>query len=61
MVMNGEVMLTMAGSSSAAGLIDFMLLAGLCQWPETPEELDELLPPPGGFTRRLASFIKLGL
>jgi hypothetical protein len=61
MVMNGEVQVTLGGMQALVGMIDFLLLTGLCEWPDTQEELDALLPPPGGFTRRIASFIKLGL
>ena len=43
------------------GVLDFMLLAGLCEWPGTPEGVDALIPPPGGLMRRLSSFIKLAL
>jgi len=60
-VMNGEVMVAIGGASGLVGVIDFVLLAGLCEWPATPDEVDELLPPPGWFTRRLSSFIKIAL
>jgi len=46
-VMNAEVMTTLGGVKSLIGVMDFVLLTGLCEWPETPEEVDELLPPPG--------------
>ena len=45
---NGEVMVTIGGMAGLEGVLDFMLLAGLCDWPGTPEEVDALLPPPGG-------------
>jgi hypothetical protein len=60
-VMNGEVMVTIGGPSGLVGVIDFVLLAGLCEWPATPEQVDELLPPPGWLTRKLSSFIKVAL
>jgi hypothetical protein len=60
-VLNGEVMVTIGGMASLEGVLDFMLLAGLCEWPGTPEGVDALLPPPGGLVRRLSSFIKLAL
>lgn len=60
-VMNGEVMVTIGGASGLVGAMDFMLLAGLCEWPKTPEEVDRLLPPPGWFTRKLSAFIKVAL
>ncbi len=61
MVMDGEVQITMSGWNTLAGLVDFMILAGLCDWVETQEEFDALLPPPGGFTRTMANFMKLAL
>ena len=61
MVMDGEVQITMTGWNTLAGLIDFVLLAGLCEWVETLDELDALLPPPGGLTRSRANFMKLAL
>jgi len=59
--LNGEVMVTIGGMASLEGVLDFMLLAGLCEWPGTPEAVDALIPPPGGFMRRLSSFIKVAL
>jgi hypothetical protein len=60
-VMSGEVMVTIGGASGLVGVIDFVLLAGLCEWPSTPEEVDKLLPPPGWWMRKLSSFIKVAL
>lgn len=60
-VMNGEVMVTIGGASGLVGALDFVLLAGLCEWPATPEAVDVLLPPPGWFMRKLSSFIKVAL
>ena len=61
MVMDGEVQITMTGWGSLAGLIDFILIVGLTDWVDTLEELDALLPPPGGMTRTMANFMKLAL
>ena len=61
MVMDGEVQITMQGWSSLAGLIDFRFLVGLCEWVDTLEELDALLPPPSGMVRSMANFMKLAL
>ena len=61
MTMNGEVMLTISGIESLVGVIDFVLLSGLCEWPESPEELDKLLPPPGWLMRNLSEFVKIAL
>ena len=59
--LNGEVMVTVGGLAALEGVLDFMLLAGLCDWAGTPERIDELIPPPGGLMRRLSSFIKVAL
>lgn len=61
MVMDGEVMILLSKWSSIQGLLDFLLLAGMCEWPETQAELDALLPPPDGFTRTTAGLFKLSL
>ena len=61
MVMDGEVMILLSKWQALHGMIDFMLLAGLCEWPETLEELNALLPPGGGFTRSMAGLMKLAM
>jgi phosphatidylserine/phosphatidylglycerophosphate/cardiolipin synthase-like enzyme len=61
MVMDGEVQITLGGWNSLAGLVDFLFIAGLCEWVDTQEELDALLPPPSGMTRSMANFMKLAL
>ncbi len=61
MVMDGEVMITVSGWGAAVGLMDFMLLVGLCEWIEDQAGLDALLPPPSGATRRMANLMKLML
>ena len=58
---DGEVQVTLAGMRALNGVLDFLLLTGLCDWPETTEEIDELLPPPGWLKRRIASFVKVAL
>jgi hypothetical protein len=60
-VMNGEVMVAIGGMAGLEGVLDFMILAGLCDWPGTPEDVDALVPPPGGLVRRMSSFLKLAL
>jgi hypothetical protein len=52
---------TVSGIESLVGVIDFVLLSGLCEWPESPEEVDTLLPPPGWLMRNLSEFIKICL
>jgi hypothetical protein len=48
-------------SLAAGGALDFTLLAGLCEWPTTPEEVDALLPPPGWLMRKISGFVKIAL
>ena len=61
MTMNGEVMVTVSGIRSLVGVIDFVLLSGLCEWPESPEEVDKWIPPPGWLMRNLSEFVKISL
>ncbi len=61
MVMDGEVMVIVTGWQAALGLLDFTLLNGLCEWVDDLDRLDELLPPPGGMTRKIANLMKLAL
>jgi hypothetical protein len=61
MVMDGEVMVIVAGWDALPSLLDFLLLVGLSEWIESQEELDALLPPPGGMTRKIANLMKLAL
>ncbi len=61
MVMDGEVMVLLGGWQGLYGFFDFLLLPGLCEWLETTEQLDELLPPPSGFNRGMAGLMKLTL
>ena len=61
MAMDGEVQLVVGGWQALNGLLDFLLLPGLCEWLETTEELDALLPPPSGLTRSMAGLMKLAL
>ena len=61
MVMDGEVQITLGGWQSLYGFLDFLMLPGLCEWVETTEELDALLPPPSGMVRAMAGLMKLTL
>jgi hypothetical protein len=61
MVMDGEVMVLVGGVQGLYGFLDFILVPGLCQWLETTEELDALLPPPSGLVRGMAGLMKLSL
>jgi hypothetical protein len=61
MVMDGEVQITLGGWQALYGFMDFLQLPGLCEWVETTEELDALLPPPSSMVRALAGFMRLTL
>ena len=61
MVMDGEVMMLLGGWQALHGFIDFLLLPGLCEWVESTERLDALLPPPSGMVRGMAGLMKLAL
>ena len=58
MYLDGEVQITTTGWNTLPGLVDFFLLVGLTEWPETQEELDRLLPPPGGMTKSMARLLR---
>ncbi len=59
MVLDGEVQVTVTGWTTLLGVLDYVLLVGLSEWPETQAELDRLLPPPSGATRSIANLIRL--
>lgn len=61
MVMDGEVMLTVTRWNVLSGVLDFLFLDGLCEWVETQEALDTLLPPVGGLMGGLSRFGKLAM
>ena len=61
MVMDGEAMTTMTGWQTLAGVVDFDILQGLTAWIDTQQQLDSLLPPPGGMTRSMANLLRLAL
>jgi hypothetical protein len=59
--LDGEVMILLSSWRSLQGIIDFMLLAGLCEWLDTTDQLDALLTPPGGTTRTISGLMKIML
>lgn len=61
MVLNAETMIVVTGWQSLIGFVDFLLLPGLCEWVETPEQLDALLPAPSTVRRVLSNFIRVML
>ena len=61
MLMDGEVLYCVSGWGAMNGLLDFVMLMGLSEWPKTQEELDELIPPPTGIQSGIARWFKFGL
>ncbi|HEX9166188.1 MAG TPA: hypothetical protein VF862_09775 [Gemmatimonadales bacterium] len=59
MALDGEVQITMTHWNTLVGLLDFAVIDGLSEWPETQEELDRLLPPPSGLARSLANLLRI--
>jgi hypothetical protein len=60
-VLNGEVMVVLAGWQSLYGFLDFLILPGLCDWVETTDQIDAAIPPGGWFTRWASGLMKLAL
>ena len=52
-LLDGEVLVAAAGPEAVIGLADQMLILGLCDWIEDPEELKEHFEPIGGFMRKV--------
>jgi len=61
MMMDGEVMFLTTYFDALNGLVDFIAMTGLCDWVETQEQLDALLPPYSGWQRTFGRWIKIGL
>jgi len=49
--LDGEVLVTLAGEEALIGLADQMLILGLCDWIEGPEELKDHVLPVSGIMR----------
>ena len=61
MTMDGEVMYLGSDLGALEAIVDFIEIAALCDWVDTQEELDALLPPYGMFSRWIGRWIKIGL
>ncbi|MFI5256875.1 MAG: hypothetical protein ACHQRK_06395 [Gemmatimonadales bacterium] len=61
MMLDGEATVVVSGLPAAAGLVDIYYLMARSTWIATPEELDQLLPPPSGFMRWLAGLVHSAL
>ena len=49
----------MTGSGATVAVADLWFLLGRTTWVTRREELDALLPPPGGLVRWLARYLRL--
>jgi hypothetical protein len=58
MFMDGEAMVLLSGWSGVVSLIDFALLINLSVWIDDLEMLDALMPPPSGFQRGVARWMR---
>jgi hypothetical protein len=61
LMMDGEVMFLLSYFDALPAMLDFIGMTGLCQWPETQEELEALLPAYGGLKRKIGRIIKNGV
>ena len=58
LALDGEVAFVTASWQSISGLMDFITIAGLCQWIDSVEELEELFPGYDGMARRISRWIR---
>ncbi|MCH7892023.1 MAG: hypothetical protein IH921_11030, partial [Gemmatimonadetes bacterium] len=61
LALDGEVSFVTAGWAALSGLMDFITIAGLCDWIDSVEELEELFPGYDGITRRLSRYIRIAV
>ena len=59
LLLDGEVAFVTASWQSLVGLMDFITIAGLCEWIDSVEELEELFPGYDGIARRISRFIRM--
>ena len=59
LMLDGEASVLLSGGSALQGLMDFIVLLGLCTWLESPEQLDQFIPPPGSFHRLIGRWIRV--
>jgi hypothetical protein len=59
LALDGEVAFVTASWKSLSGLMDFITIAGLCDWIDSVEELEELFPGYDGIARRMSRFIRM--
>jgi len=60
-MLDGEALFVVSGFGSLYGLIDFATTLGLCDWMESVEQLNKVLPPYSEWQRRIGRIIKIAL
>lgn len=61
LMLDGEATLIVSGLHAAAGLVDFYYLMTRTTWITTRQELDRLLPRPGGLMGKVARWIRFAI
>ena len=61
MMLDGEVMVIVAGWNSLHGLLDFIFLMGNSEWVSSEEELQVWLPEQSNFKRKVARWVRIML
>jgi len=58
-LLDGEVVVAVAGEDAVIGLADFMVVLGLSDWIEDPEELNSHFPPQSGIMKGLGHWARI--
>jgi hypothetical protein len=61
LMMDGEVLYVTASRGVLPGMLDLVVLLGLCDWVDDTQQLDALLPPYKEWQRKVGRFMKYGL
>jgi hypothetical protein len=61
LMMDGEVLYVTASRGVLPGMLDLVVLLGLCDWLDDVQQLDALLPPYKEWQRKVGRFMKYGL
>lgn len=61
LMMDGEVVYVTEGRGVLPGMLDLVILVGLCDWVEDKGTLDALLPPYEEWQRKIGRFMKYAL
>jgi hypothetical protein len=58
-LLDGEVVVALAGEDAGIGLADFMLVLGLSDWIEDPQDLELHFPPQSGIMKGLGHWARI--